>query len=149
MLCCQSSSQASEASTPVLYCWGSSGPEDICIRDVWLLKQVSVLIPSIPESEIVSHSVMSRSLWSHGLSMEFSRQEKWSGLPFPSPGDLPNSGIKPRSPTLQADSLPSELPREAPCCKASHTQLAFKTTRALKNHMQKYFYYLFRWITQS
>ena len=95
MLCCQSSSQASEASTPVLYCWGSSGPEDICIRDVWLLKQVSVLIPSIPESEIVSHSVMSRSLWSHGLSMEFSRQEKWSGLPFPSPGIFPTQGSNP------------------------------------------------------
>ena len=41
-------------------------------------------------------------------SLEFSRQEYWSGLPFPSPGDLPNPGIKPRSPTLQADSLPSE-----------------------------------------
>ena len=42
------------------------------------------------------------------LSMEFSRQEYWSGLPFPSPGDLPYPGIKPRSPALQADSLPSE-----------------------------------------
>ena len=42
--------------------------------------------------------------------MEFSRQEYWSGLPFPSPGDLPDPGIKPRSPILQADSLPSELP---------------------------------------
>ena len=42
------------------------------------------------------------------LSMEFSRQEYWSGLPFPSPGDLPNPGLKPRSPALQADSLPSE-----------------------------------------
>jgi len=41
-------------------------------------------------------------------SMGFSRQEYWSGLPFPSPGDLPNPGIKPRSPTLQADYLPSE-----------------------------------------
>ena len=41
--------------------------------------------------------------------MEFSRQE-YCGLPFPSPGDLPNSGIEPGSPTLQADSLPSELP---------------------------------------
>ena len=40
--------------------------------------------------------------------MEFSRQEYWSGLPFPSPGDLPNPGIKPRSPALQADSFPSE-----------------------------------------
>ena len=45
-------------------------------------------------------------------SMGFSRQEYWSGLPFPSPGDLPNPGIKikPGSPTLQADALPSELP---------------------------------------
>ena len=42
------------------------------------------------------------------LDMEFSRQEYWSGLPFPSPGDLPNPGIEPRSPALQADSLPSE-----------------------------------------
>ena len=40
----------------------------------------------------------------------FSRQEYWIGLPFPSPGYLPDSRIKPRSPTLQADSLPSELP---------------------------------------
>ena len=43
-------------------------------------------------------------------SMEFSRQEYRSGLPFPSPGDLPNPGIEPRSPTLQAGTLPSELP---------------------------------------
>ena len=43
------------------------------------------------------------------LSMGFSRQEYWSGLPFPAPGDLPNWGIKPRSPALQADSLPTEL----------------------------------------
>ena len=42
--------------------------------------------------------------------MEFSRQEYWSGLPFPSPADLPDPEIQPRSPTLQADSLPSELP---------------------------------------
>ena len=42
------------------------------------------------------------------LSMEFSRQECWSGLPSPSPGDLPNPGIKPRSPALQVDSLPAE-----------------------------------------
>ena len=44
------------------------------------------------------------------LSMGFSRQEYWSGLPFPAPGDLPNPGIKPRSPALQADALPSEPP---------------------------------------
>ena len=65
----------------------------------------------------VSHSVMSDSLRPHGtvahqapLSMGFSGQEYWSGLPFPSPGDLPNRGIKPRSPALQADALSSEPP---------------------------------------
>ena len=45
-------------------------------------------------------------------SMGFSRQEYWSGLSFPSPEDLPNPGIKPRSPALQAESLPTELPGE-------------------------------------
>ena len=44
------------------------------------------------------------------LSMGFSRQEYWSGLPFPSPGDLPDPGIKPMSPALEADALPSEPP---------------------------------------
>ena len=48
------------------------------------------------------------------LSMGFSRQEYWSGLPFPSPGDLPNPGIKPESPVLQADTLPSEPPGKPP-----------------------------------
>ena len=43
-------------------------------------------------------------------SMEFSRQEYWSGLPFPSPGGLPDPGIKPESPTLQAEALWSEPP---------------------------------------
>ena len=42
--------------------------------------------------------------------MEFSRQEYWNGLPFPSPGDLRNPGVKPGFPALQADSLPSEPP---------------------------------------
>ena len=45
-------------------------------------------------------------------SMEFSRQDYWSGLPFPSPGDLPDPGIEPGSPTLQADALPSEPPEK-------------------------------------
>ena len=44
------------------------------------------------------------------LSMEFSRQEYWSGLPFPSPEDVPNPGIEPKSPGLQACSLLSEPP---------------------------------------
>ena len=44
------------------------------------------------------------------LSMEFSRQEYWSGLPLPSPGGLPDPGIELRSPALQADTVPSEPP---------------------------------------
>ena len=43
------------------------------------------------------------------MSMGFSRQEYWSGLPFLSPGDLPNPGIEPRPPALQVVALPSEL----------------------------------------
>ena len=48
------------------------------------------------------------------LSMGFSRHEYWSGLPCPSPGDLPDPGIKPRSLALQADALPSEPPGKSP-----------------------------------
>ena len=44
------------------------------------------------------------------LSMGFPKQEYWSGLPFPSPGDLPDPGIEPRSPAFQADTLTSEPP---------------------------------------
>ena len=46
------------------------------------------------------------------LSIEFSRKEYWSGLPFPSPGDLPDPGIEHGSPALQADALPPEPSRE-------------------------------------
>ena len=64
----------------------------------------------------VSHSVVSDSAipWTvalqPSLSMEFSKQEYWSGLSLPSPGDLPNLGIELKSSTLQADSLLSEPP---------------------------------------
>ena len=54
-------------------------------------------------------------------SMGFSSQEYWSGLPFPSPGDLPDPGIEPGSPALQADALPSEPPG-----KLYNTQNTFK-----------------------
>ena len=61
----------------------------------------------------LSHIQLFATPWSvasqASLSMEFSRQEYWSGWPFPSPGYLPDPGIEPRSPALQADSLPSEL----------------------------------------
>ena len=65
---------------------------------------------------VLSHLVVSDSCdpWTVAhqapLFMGVSRQEYWSGLPFPSPGDRPDPGIEPRSPALQADSLPIELP---------------------------------------
>ena len=49
------------------------------------------------------------------LAMGFSRQECWSGLPYPSPGDLPDPGIKPGYPVLQPDSLPLESPGKLLC----------------------------------
>ena len=59
-------------------------------------------------------------------SMGSSRQEYWSGLPFPSPGDLPDPGIEPRSPIMQADALTSEPPgKQRPKCKAKY----YKTPR--------------------
>ena len=57
--------------------------------------------------------------------MEFSRQEYWRGLPFPSPGDLPNPGIKPESPTLQVDALLSEPVPSG----TSHKELAYQFRR--------------------
>ena len=63
---------------------------------------------------VVSNSLapMDCSLPSSSVHGIFSKQEYWSGLPFPSPGGLPNPGIEPRSPSLQADSLPSEPPEK-------------------------------------
>ena len=65
------------------------------------------------ESEVTQSSPILATPWiiarQASLSITFSRQEYWSGLPFPSPGDLPDSGIKPGSPALQADSFPTEL----------------------------------------
>ena len=80
---------------------------------MYLKNTVSSVCSVVPDSETpwtAAHQAP--------LSMRFSRQGYWSGLPFPSPGDLPNAGIEPRSPTLQADSLLAELQgkptREAP-----------------------------------
>ena len=84
----------------------------------YILKVPGVLKSSPPLVNIcVSRSAVSNFLspWTvvpqeAPLSMGFSRQEYRSGLPFPSPGYLPNIGSEPRSPSLQADSLPSEPP---------------------------------------
>ena len=55
-------------------------------------------------------------------SIEFSRPEYWSELPFPSPGDLPNPGVEPGSPALQEDFLPSEQPGSSKIYKFSSVQ---------------------------
>ena len=75
----------------------------------------SIVQRLVSSKEKWSHLVVSDSLRPRGLSqaspsMGFSRQEYWSGLPFPSLGDLADPGIEPESPTLQADALPSEPP---------------------------------------
>ena len=80
----------------------------MCIRS---LKERKVLVSSVwlfVTPWTVAHQAP--------LSMGFSRQEYWSGLPFPSPGDLPNPGIEPRSHTLQADTLTSEPPGKPNIC---------------------------------
>ena len=59
-------------------------------------------------------------------SMEFSRHEYWSGLPFPSPGDLPDPGIEPGSPTLQADALPSEPPGKSTLSAKNKTRVEIR-----------------------
>ena len=66
------------------------------------------------EDSVVSDSIVTpwTIAYQAAQSMEFSRQEHWSGLPFPSPGDLPNPGIEPGSPALQADALPPEPPEK-------------------------------------
>ena len=68
------------------------------------------------------------------LTMGFSRQEYWSGLPLPSSGDLPDPGIEPRSPTLRADAFPSEPPGE-PCCYTAETN---QPCEAIIIHLKKH-----------
>ena len=89
---------------------------DVCVMsDPSCVETTSKQHLSESESENVTHSVMTYSCNPTDnrppalLSMGFSRQEYWSGLPFLSPGDLPDPGMQPRSPALQ-DSLPSEPP---------------------------------------
>ena len=68
------------------------------------------------ESEVMSDSATAWTVAHQAPpSMEFSRQQYWSGLPFPSLGDLPDSGMEPRSPTLQAAALSSEPPGKPQC----------------------------------
>ena len=87
-----------------------------------------------------SCSILSDSSWPHGLyparllyPWGFSRQEYWSGLPCPPPRDLPNPGVEPRSPALQADSLLSELP----VCRRKKKVIGSSNTGARTENRQK------------
>ena len=73
---------------------------------------LALFIMMLPKAHLTSHSKMSDSLQPRHalLCMEFSRQEYWNGLSFPSPGDLPYLGIEPGSSALRADSFTSEPP---------------------------------------
>ena len=76
---------------------------------------ISILYWSlVSEVKLLSHVRLFAIPWTVAYQspppMEFSRQEYWSGLPFPTPGDLPDPEMEPRSPTLQADALSPELP---------------------------------------
>ena len=108
--------------------WGGSGFPECAVKlqsssVPYLVLPVRAKHKASPESNVeqtcavLRHSMVSDSLQPHGLTIACqapcswgnSRQEYWNGLPGPPSGDLPNSGIEPRSPTLQADSLLSEL----------------------------------------
>ena len=104
--------------------WTAAHQASLCLTNSWsLLKFLSIKSVMPSNHLILYHTVCVKLLslirlfatpWTVGhqtpLSMRFSRQEYWSGLPFPSPGDLPDPRIEPRSPALQADALPSESP---------------------------------------
>ena len=86
-----------------------------CSSSVALL--VTQFCPTVWDPTTVAHQAP--------LSIGLSRKECWSGLPFPSPEDLPDPGIEPRSPALQADSLPSELQGRYIYCSYTRTFVVF------------------------
>ena len=93
------------------------GPEGVWAELGYYLPQPSSPLWNMVYGGLITKSCLTLSTpWTVAcqapLSMEFSRQEYWGGLPFPSPGDLPNPGIEPGFPALQADSLPTELWRK-------------------------------------
>ena len=98
-------------------------PKIVPGQEDWLKTMYSVKSTPSQEGQSFEHNIFVKSLsrvwlfaipwtavYQASLSLGFSRQEYWSGLPFPSPGDLPDPWIEPRSPAFQADALPSEPP---------------------------------------
>ena len=110
-------------------CWALLGTESrVMNRKIFALTEAVQILPKYHKIMNMKGKVKVKSLsrvqlfatpWTVAYqappSMGFSRQEYWSELPFPSPGDLPDSGTEPRSPAMQADSLPSEPPGSTTC----------------------------------
>ena len=94
-------------SQKVLWCSRCWAPSFIYIHEIRLL---SLEVKSL--SRVLLIMTPWTATYQAPPSMGFSRQEYWSGVPLPSPGDLPDPGIEPRSPTLQTDTLPSEPQRK-------------------------------------
>ena len=101
-----------------VHCWhplswpGSQCYADICIINCLVLERGTLYCGGLVTKScptLVTPWTVARQA---PLSMGFSKQEYWSGLPFPSPEDLPNPGTEPRSPALQTDALPTELWRK-------------------------------------
>ena len=113
---CAQCAQIQKLSAKKSMVWGSHCCSAICARPQWRLPFGPGLGFQLPSEkskcQLLSCVQLFGTPWTVAhqalLSMEFSWQEYWSGLPFPSSGDLPDPGIEPRSPALQAGSLPSE-----------------------------------------
>ena len=105
---------------------------------ITIVKDVYQFLQSVVKVKLLSCAWLFSTPWTVAhqapLSMEFSRQEYWSELPFPSPGDRPNPGIKPRSPTLQADTLPS-LPLGKSPSRGREDELGWKQLKGVKKNV--------------
>ena len=108
-----------------VFSWSHAHPLCLCV--CYLLSRVRLFVTPWT----VAHQAP--------LSMEFSRQEYWSGLPFLSPGDLPNPGIRPWSPVLQGDSLPSEPPGKPSSVLLMHFSLI--SAQLLMDLIQGFFFF--------
>ena len=89
--------------------WILTEGQEVCVPGLLGLLSISQSESEVAQSYLTLWDLMDYSL-PHSSIHGCSRQEYWSGLPYPSPGDLPNPGIEPGSPTLQVDALPSKPP---------------------------------------
>ena len=83
--------------------------KSICMNSIYLPYRCVVVVGGLVAKSCLTLATPWTVARQARLSVRFSRQEYWGGLPFPSPGDLPSLGIKPGSPALQADSFSTEL----------------------------------------